>query len=363
MKRVHIKWTGKEKELIRKYYRIELQDKLMEMLPNRTWESIRVCANKMGMTRNGWTDEELALLTEYYPKIERYEEIEKLLPKRGIVSVRAMACRLGIKREHITYIDDWADEELNVLDENYPKTGVKKVEELLPNRTFGGISRMASIRNLKLEAFPQLPERLTEQQYQLVIGSLFGDASITPTGGSDTHHYNCYFRVGHRIEDKEYLLWKYHILEPFCSNKAIYTTKTKYIKKNGEHSVIMRMLTRTSPIFTELRETFYDKTKISPEEKLYELNDLGLAIWFMDDGCYNKKRSMLCTHCFTMEEKKGIASYFKSVWGISSGIAKDNSGYYTFFNTENTKKLVEIIKPYIVPCMIRKIGGINKKWV
>ena len=95
---------------------------------------------------------------------------------------------------------------------------------------------------------------------------------------------------------------------------------------------------------------------------LNELNPLGLAVWWMDDGylCTHKcnRYGRLCTECFNYEENILIQQYFKKRWSIDVDIKNEKNKYYFIrLNVTALKKLIRIIYTYVVevPSMIYKI--------
>jgi len=80
----------------------------------------------------------------------------------------------------------------------------------------------------------------------------------------------------------------------------------------------------------------------------------------MDDGYYNKEHKFmdLYTMSFTYKEHLIIQNWFKKKYEFFPKINyhKQSDKYYLRFNFLDTQKLVNIIKPYIIQSMGRKIG-------
>ena len=112
-------------------------------------------------------------------------------------------------------------------------------------------------------------------------------------------------------------------------------------------------------------EIFYNKsgTKIVTKELLEKINPRSLAIWLCDDGsyCQAQKYIILCTNSYSLEEHKLMKKYFKDFLSLDPTIGfRDKKYYYLRFKVEDTKKLVEIVKPFIIPSMKYKIGEENE---
>lgn len=99
---------------------------------------------------------------------------------------------------------------------------------------------------------------------------------------------------------------------------------------------------------------------------LNRLTEEGLAMWFMDDGYLDYKRSnstrnlRLCTDSFDERSVGYIQDYFKS-FGIDSKIYYHSSGKgfekrpRVSFNASNSQKLIPIISPYFLDEFLYKI--------
>ena len=117
------------------------------------------------------------------------------------------------------------------------------------------------------------PHRLSDQQFQVVLGSLMGDGNLSP---NRRDRNGARFRLGHGAKQAEYLEWKTALMG------------------NIEHSVSenakgARFVDFTPlPELAELQRAVYlgDGKKFLSEEYLKALTPLALAIWYMDDGSF-----------------------------------------------------------------------------
>lgn len=199
-----------------------------------------------------------------------------------------------------------------------------------------------------------LSEKLTNEQKQLLIGTLLGDDSLY-LGRRNT---NARLKVQHGEKDKDYLKFKYSILENFVTGRIIKERRVN--KKIGKYYSSLVFITTTHPEFTRFYKLFYKrKKKIVTSEILKRLTPFGLAAWIMDDGHYNKigKFMDLYTMNFTYKEHLIMQEYFKKKYRISPKINyhKQADKYYLRFNLSDTQKLVKIVRPYIIDSMKRKI--------
>ena len=203
----------------------------------------------------------------------------------------------------------------------------------------------------RVEADPNL--LLTPLQSDLIVGSTFGDGYIRQ------RNKNCNFRVGHSRRQQKYLLWKDGILKEFTPSEPQWGTRTF----NGRFVETLELATFTHSAFNFYRKLFYKNgIKIITKSALNLLNPRSLAIWICDDGSYSKKQRyiILCTNSYTLDEHKIMKKYFEDVWKLSPTIGfRDKKYYYLRFKQEDSKKLIEIIKPCIPESMKYKIGEKN----
>lgn len=192
-----------------------------------------------------------------------------------------------------------------------------------------------------------------------VIGTVLGDSSIIRR--SITH--TAYFKCSHCNAQAELLTFKKKILE------QIHPTKVN-IKQTPRGD--WQLNTNCLVYFTKLREKFYPNgIKIVTRKVLDKLTPLGLAVWYMDDGqlClqtnpidrtkFLSRRARIWSLSFSYEEHLTMKEYFKDTWDIDIKIyncmRKGGKKYYIEFNSTNFQKFRELIKDYIIPCMLYKI--------
>ena len=189
------------------------------------------------------------------------------------------------------------------------------------------------------------PQKLSfnPEQEQILLGSLLGDGHISNIQKNKCYYYG----EEHGIKQKDYLLWKNSYLK-------FNFFKSQDKNKSGQ-------MNKANLVFKTYRDLFYPNgKKIVTREILDKLEPLGLAVWYLDDGCYGYggKYIQIATHCFGLEGNQIIQQYLKEKWNVNSNIRKNYPYYYIAFNVENTKKFIEIIKSYTlqIPSMTYKIG-------
>src|SRR6266498_3388220 len=173
------------------------------------------------------------------------------------------------------------------------------------------------------------PRRLSEQQWQVVLGSLMGDGNVSPNLQDRS---GVRFRLGHgaqkgrspaeRATKAAYLDWKVGLLSNIeCSRR---------VAPNGAVFADFTPLAELD----ELRRAVYlgDGKKHLSWDYLKALTPLALAVWYMDDG------------------RLGTESL--DVKLIRRGALQK---CFIQFSTAATTKFQEIVAPYVPPAMERKL--------
>jgi recombination protein RecA len=119
-------------------------------------------------------------------------------------------------------------------------------------------------------------EVISQRQIELIIGSLLGDAYLVKTTKGFA------FRVNHGLKQKEYVDWKFTILENLVNSPPNSSVNCYYFR------------TVSHPYFEYLRYKFYPEGKKILPLDLVEQNftPFAVAVWIMDDGtkCGNQLR-------------------------------------------------------------------------
>ena len=127
---------------------------------------------------------------------------------------------------------------------------------------------------------------------------------------------------------------------------------TRLDKRSQNQTFSCRFFLRQ--IFRTWREVWYkDGHKRLPIDLEKWFTPLTLAIWYMDDGHLEKGVAPLfACESFTKEESNVIADIMLNKWQLKSYV---NHNHRIRLCRESTRHFVELIEPYIVPCMRYKI--------
>lgn len=198
---------------------------------------------------------------------------------------------------------------------------------------------------------------ITPEQRALLIGSLLGDGTMRIGRNAKNANY----KVEQGLEQKEYVFWKYTLLQPlvFTEPKVSY----RYDPVKGKYPKSWWFRTIRHPLLTEIYNLFYEGDgyrtgkKIVPSTIARELTPLGLAAWIMDDGSYSRGSIDISTYSFTLADIDLLCTVLKKKFGIKPSFYKDREkGYRMFCNHAETEKLIKIISPYIIDSLKYKIG-------
>lgn len=204
----------------------------------------------------------------------------------------------------------------------------------------------------------RITKKLSKEQKSLLIGLLLGDGTISS---------NYVFKLSHSEAQKEYLEWKVGLLDAHgIKNNGI----KEYISSCGYNTGKKVLYSQMSlnPTIKALRRTVYTPKKHITRRLLNWLTPIGLAIWYMDDGCINvntsKQRSSIqhtikIATCVDLDTAQVVIDYFKEVWDVQFRPFKEGKGTYSIASSTESDcaAFIQIIRPYIeqVPSLLYKI--------
>jgi hypothetical protein len=199
--------------------------------------------------------------------------------------------------------------------------------------------------------------QLLPEQKTMIVGSLLGDGTMRLGEGCK----NANFKVEHGLQQAAYVRWKYDILKPlvFTEPKISFRYQEngeRYAKSWWFRTIRHAQLTE---IYNEFytRESFRGGRKIVPKSIKGTLKPIGLAIWIMDDGCYTKGRIDISTYAFSLIDIQFLRKCLTALFQVNASIRRDrDKGYRMYFDRQESKRIIEIIHPYIIPSMMYKIG-------
>lgn len=187
---------------------------------------------------------------------------------------------------------------------------------------------------------------------QFLISCILGDGSFCKISGAMK---NSKLSIAHGIKQKEYIYYKYNLLKEYYLVNTISYNKIYNDRYQNGFIEEYRFKSKSHPIFTEIRNKYYDlngKKRIF-EEFITNLNDYGLALWYMDDGFATKCSSMISTCSFSLEERIILQKILFNNFKIETTVDKNDNSIYILEKSFPLFK--SIIEPHILTSMNYKL--------
>ena len=184
--------------------------------------------------------------------------------------------------------------------------------------------------------------RLTEDQFQLVVGGALGDGSLRKVGA-----HAATFRVGHGEEQEAYARWKHWMLEPF----------SRAFGRVGQGKGFDTM---AFPALADLHAALYapEGRRTATQAVLDRLDARGLAVWYGDDGSFGGHfdrwghgKAVLYNKTLRGEARERALHLFER---LGVGRPRDD-GRGFWFSAEQTARLHALIAPYLHPSVEYKL--------
>lgn len=187
---------------------------------------------------------------------------------------------------------------------------------------------------------------LTEQQEQLLIGSLLGDGRLSlPTRGKNPR-----YTENHAIAQGDYLKWKHEILLQIGHSRLAIRHKTS--GKGDKKYETLSLTTGCNEKFIPYYKAFYPEGKKVVPNLIDRLGPLGLAVWYMDDGSIHREtRAFLHSPGFTDEGRQLLLKVLNDNFKLYP-VIRDN-GRFSF--NKCSERFFEIVRPFIQPVIYYKL--------
>lgn len=195
-------------------------------------------------------------------------------------------------------------------------------------------------------------DSLTREQLQVFISGILGDGSITTTNSDST-----YFKTNCKYE--EYIDFKSSLLGNMAKKK-------KYIQCNGySQTPIWEMRSCSSYILKAIKN-------FSIQKIINNLDELGIALWFYDDGSLHHKDLFynLNTHSFSKEIQENIFIPFfntKNIYPVLRRERKKDGRVFYYLSINKLKgagEVSKILQKYPINCYSYKLWSSEtiQKW-
>jgi recombination protein RecA len=198
-----------------------------------------------------------------------------------------------------------------------------------------------------------IPHRLSDFQWEVLLGGLMGDSALSPTRSA----LGASLRFGHGARQVAYADWKASLFANINVSRST----------NAKGAVFFDM--QPLPELAELRQAVYiGGKKVLGHDYLKRLTPLSLAIWYMDDGSFSLRakgvqertregsgRSDICIEAMEATTRSRLVDYLADTWGIRATLISRAGKAVLVFPKDETAKLHALIAPFVHPSMQYKL--------
>lgn len=186
---------------------------------------------------------------------------------------------------------------------------------------------------------------LSDIDNEIIMGSLLGDASVS-NGKRLGEDCESFIEFKHCKEQEKYIWWKFDKLKHLCASNP------KPLKNQQ-----IRFRTFSHPDFTKIRKLLYPSgVKIVHEKQLKAINELGLAVWYMDDGTIcNQHHVKLCTCCYSMQDHIMLQKWMFDRFSLKTEIKTYGNYLFLVVSSGYRRKFFTLIEKFVLDCMKYKL--------
>lgn len=192
---------------------------------------------------------------------------------------------------------------------------------------------------------------------QIMLGSLLGDGHISKPNGKNGA---CYYQERHGSKQKDYSEWKFENLGEFKRTINVHFKFVKFPNGSSGTYEFIDIRSISHPLFTELRNEWYPNGKKTVPESVTELDPLGLAVWYMDDGSYSSKTFKFYTNSFSKEENQFLSDLlnekFQIQTSVQSFVRTKKENHILVVKAVSRNRFVEVTEPYLLNSFKYKLG-------
>ena len=183
---------------------------------------------------------------------------------------------------------------------------------------------------------------LTNNQLQVLLTGTYGDGHICKKSKNYYYQTNSIY--------KEYIDYKANLLGDLLSSIR------ENLNMGYKQNTIYSLITKHSKLIVDLEN-------YSKEEKLTMLNELGVALWFYDDGSLHYKYEFfnLNTHEFSKEFQQDVLIPYFNNLDMKPKLLEEKKKdgrifYYLYFGKHfGTFEIMEILQKYPIDCFKYKL--------
>ena len=200
-----------------------------------------------------------------------------------------------------------------------------------------------------IQWFSQTEQSLSDEQEQMILGSLLGDMSIR----SSSDDSNANLALVHCEAQKELFMKKVEILGEFMGNYKLCIPKPD--SRTGKIYTSFRGYSKCHPVFKEIYNLLYPNNKKTiTKEYLSKIHHpIALAYWFMDDGTYSGN---FATNGFTENGVDLLVDFLKDQFNILSHKRPVKNNQFIIQIEKSSRDYFDkLVFPYFVDSMKYKL--------
>lgn len=198
------------------------------------------------------------------------------------------------------------------------------------------------------------PISISSFQKSVLIGTIFGDASLT----LNENGLSARGKMEHCLAQRDYIHYKYDILKELCCERFYSHKRTNPFigRDNGNHveyTNSVSIFLKTNPELNWYYNLFYKPKKTITKELLEHYDYISLAFHIMDDGSKSGKSIILCNHAFSKEENEMFINHLKEKLNIECTLRFN--GKVVYVKRKSFNVILENCKQYFCDSMLYKI--------
>jgi len=186
---------------------------------------------------------------------------------------------------------------------------------------------------------------LSEEQRQIILGTLLGDGHLLKRGA---------LKIGHSHAQAGYLRHVHRLLAPI-SKPIKFREK---VMDSGTVAYEFTLLTRTHRWLKYARQVFYPEGKrVFPEEVLTRLAPRSLAFWYFDDGHLDSNLPSFALGDISLVEAEAVVSWVGQRFALDTYLKPQSTETCKLMGirARTTDIFFALIQPFVIPDLLYKL--------
>lgn len=195
--------------------------------------------------------------------------------------------------------------------------------------------------------------KLSKRQKDIIVGLLLGDGHLETQNNGKTYR----LKVEHSLAQSDYVNWLHKEFQDWIPQEKSYIKS----RENGLQSTGFTTYSHGALRF--YGQQFYSKDGKKHIPKLIKklFSQIGLAVWYMDDGSLKSKRHKtynIHTLGYSQKDLEILQKALQDKFGLETSLHKQKKKYLRIYIlARSSVKFTEMIKPYVenIPSMKCKL--------